>query len=135
MLLDWRDAAGKGGIVKTTPEQTIRLELSDGKVQSAWDCDPGLLKAGKMRHVTIIVDGGPRIITFLVDGNVCDGGTYRTYGWGRFDKALNDVNGGKLQLAPALKGQLVSLRLYDRYLRNSEAVGNYQAEQQGPANQ
>ena len=129
MLLDWRDATGKGGAVKTTPEQTIQLELSDGKIKSAWDCDPRFLKAGKTYHVTIIVDGGPRIITFLVDGKVCDGGTHRVYGWGRFDKALNDVNGSQLHLAPELTGQLLQLRLYDRYLRNSEAVGNYQADQ------
>lgn len=128
-LLDWRNATGKGGVVKTTPEQTIAIELSDGKVKSAWYCDPGLLKSGHTHHVTIIVDGGPRIITLLVDGNLCDGGAHRTYGWSRFDEALDDVNGGRLQLAPALKGQLLLLRIYDRYLRTSEAVGNWNASE------
>ena len=77
--------------------------------------------------MTIIVDGGPRCITFLVDGRLCDGGDGRLYGWGRFDKHLENVNGGKLRIAPALKGELSLVRVYDRYLRNSEAVGNYQA--------
>ena len=32
-----------------------------------------------------------------------------------------------MQLAPSLKGELKSVRVYGRYLRTSEAVGNYQA--------
>jgi len=127
VLLDWRDAAGKGGVVKTTPQKTIGIELSDGRIKAAWDCDPGLLETARTHRVTIIVDGGPRCITFLVDGRLCDGGDGRLYGWGRFDKHLENVNGGKLRIAPALKGELSLVRVYDRYLRNSEAVGNYQA--------
>ena len=66
----------------------------------------------------------------MVDGVLCDGGTSRQYGWGRFSKELGDVSGsGKLQIAPSLKGQLKSVRLYDRYLRTSEAVGNFRAGQ------
>ena len=49
----------------------------DGKVQATWDCDPGLLKTKSIHHLSIIVDGGPRIITFLVDGRLCDGGSGR----------------------------------------------------------
>lgn len=136
VLLDWRDAAGKGGIVLTTPDETIQIELGDGRVKNSWDCDRGLLKAGQTHHVTIVVDGGPRIITFLVDGKLCDGGTQRLYGWGRFDEhygwgrpgdALRDGHGKTLRLAPTLKGQLLTLRVYDRYLRTSEAVGNFHA--------
>jgi len=66
--------------------------------------------------------------------------TYRPGGHGlsldlqvRFDQALEDVDGGVLRIAPALKGRLLLLRLYDRYLRNSEAGGNYQASCPHPA--
>lgn len=36
-----------------------------------------MLHPGESHHVTGIVDGGPRIITFLVDGVLCDGGDER----------------------------------------------------------
>lgn len=125
VLLDWRDSGGRGGLLTTTPDETIQLELSDGKTKAVWDCDRGLLKRGQIHHVTAIVDGGPRMISFLVDGRLCDGGTQRTQGWTRFSQLIDNVNGGALRLAPALKGRLLLLRVYDRYLRTSEAVGNY----------
>ena len=42
----------------------------------------------RTHHITIIVDGGPRIITFLVDGQVCDGGTQRTLRLGTVRQGL-----------------------------------------------
>jgi hypothetical protein len=68
------------------------------------------------------------VISFVVDGVLCDGGTASTYGWGRFAPKLDDVNGsGRLRIAPALQGSLDSLRTYHRYLRTSEAVANFHA--------
>jgi hypothetical protein len=64
-----------------------------------------------------------------VDGVLCDGGDHRQYGWGRFDAELGDVSGsGRLRLAPSMKGRLHGLRLYDRYLRTSEAIASYHAK-------
>ena len=75
-----------------------------------------------------IVDGGPKVISFVVDGVLCDGGETSIYGWGRFSPELGDVNGSDtLRVAPGLKGRLDRVRVYDRYLRTSEAVGNYHA--------
>ena len=83
-----------------------------------------LLEAGKTHHVTFIVDGGPKIITVLVDGILCDGGLERQYGWGRFHADLSDANG----TAEAKVHDAVEVvRIYDRYLRTSEAVANYRA--------
>ena len=126
VILDSRDGNGRGVVLSTTPKETVRIDLNDGAQTGSWDCDEGMLECCKLHHVVIIVDGGPRIITFVVDGVVCDGGKYRQYGWGRFDGALGDVNGSeRVKIAPALKGKVKSLRIYDRYLRNSEAVGNF----------
>lgn len=123
VILDSRDDAGRGVALQTTPAGTLAIELSDGRTHSSWDCDPGLLVAGRTHHVTVIVDGGPRIITFVVDGRLCDGGESRPCGWGRFSEALEEVNGSApLRVAPSLKGRVELLRLYDRYLRTSEAV-------------
>ena len=130
VIVDSSDKAGKGFVVRTTENGTIRIDMNDGKTVGGWDCDPELIKTNTWHHIAIIVDGGPKIITFVVDGVLCDGGTSRQYGWGRFSKELGDVSGsGKLQIAPSLKGQLKSIRLYGRYLRTSEAVGNFRAGQ------
>src|SRR5690606_22247594 len=89
---------------------------------------PGTLKVGDWQHVAVIVDAGPRIISVVVDGILNDGGALREYGWGRFGPDLGDVNGrGRAVLAPRLYGELRSVRVYDRPLRTSEAVGNHRA--------
>jgi len=128
IIADSRDASGNGFVVKTDEHGTIRIEMSDGKNVGFWACDRGILKPGAWHHVAIIVDGAPDIISFVVDGILCDGGTACIYGWGRFTPELGDINGSKkLRLAPSLEGQLKRLRIYDRYLRTSEAIGSFHA--------
>ena len=124
VLLDSRSETGKGILVSTTDTGTIQITLNDGRSAASWDCDASAVKPGKLHHVAIIVDGGPKIITFIVDGVLCDGGDQRQFGWGRFSPHLRAPNG-----APTLKiGKTVhSLRIYNRALRTSEAVGNFRA--------
>ncbi len=131
-ILDTRQSGGKGISLKTSDRFTLTLTLNDGVHESGWDCDPGThdgtLKVGIWQHVAFIVDGGPKLITVLVDGVLNDGGAVRQYGWGRFDRAMGDVNGEKPSVfAPKLFGQIGKLRIYNRYLRTSEAVGNWRA--------
>ncbi len=86
------------------------------------------MKVGDWQHVAVVVDGGPKIITWIVDGVLNDGGAVRDFGWGRFDRELRDVNGSlTAKIAPAIFGELRKLRVYDRYLRTSELVGNFRA--------
>ncbi len=124
VLLDSRDDIGKGILVSTTDIGTIKLTLHDGRSESSWDCDRAVLQVGKLHHVVITVDGGPKIITFVVDNVLCDGGDERQFGWGRFSPMLRAPNG-----APTLKiaAGVRSLRIYNRALRTSEAVGNFRA--------
>jgi len=128
-LLDTRGERGGTGLALTTTDKgTIRLDLGDGKTTAAWDCDPGLLRADTPHHVVAIVDNGPKIITFVVDGRLCDGGEHRQYGWGRYQGDLGDVTGSSvLRIGPVLHGKLDSVRVYNRYLRTSEAVAHYHA--------
>ena len=122
VLLAGQGANGKSVSLITVPGGAVRLQLSDGKTTAAWDCDPGLLQAGKLHHVVAIADAGPRIISFVVDGILCDGGQSRIQGWGRWEGILGTLlDAGELTVDPALK----SLRIYDRYLRTSEAIGNF----------
>ncbi|MFH1918932.1 MAG: exo-alpha-sialidase [Planctomycetota bacterium] len=123
-LVDARDADGRGIVLLSTGQGTVRIELSDGETKAAWECDPGLLAAGKRHHIAAIVDAGPRIVTFIIDGQLCDGGDARQFGWGRYEGALGDVSGsGQVRVAAAVG----KLRLYRRYLRTSEVIGNFHA--------
>ena len=84
--------------------------------------------AGRPHHIVVNVDGGPKIITFIVDGKLCDGGAARQFGWGRFNPNLRDLNGNKLlRIGPSLQGRIHHLRIYNRWLRSSQAVGNFRA--------
>ncbi|MBI4659125.1 MAG: hypothetical protein HY735_09810 [Verrucomicrobia bacterium] len=126
VLVDARDTRGKGLALTTTDRGTVRLEISDGWRGAFWDCDANLLKPNTDHHVVAIVDGGPKAIGFVIDGKLCDGGSERAFGFGRFDPALKEVNGARdLNLAPNLRGKLKLLRIYHRALRTSEAIGNY----------
>jgi hypothetical protein len=128
IVLDSRDASGKGLVVKTARHATIRIDMSDGQNVGVWSCDRDVIKPGRWHHVAIIVDGGPNVISFVVDGILCDGGTASIYGWGRFSPQLAEVTGSaKLRAAPSLLGELKRLRIYDRYLRTSEAIANFHA--------
>ncbi len=122
VLLDGRDAAGRGLLLHLSQENTLALRLSDGDHEAAWDVDPGMIRAGARHHIAVIVEGGPNIILFVVDGVLCDGGDARQYGWGRFPPELGDINGAVWRIAPDFQGRLHSLRVYDRPLRVSEAI-------------
>jgi len=143
VVLDGRDLIGRGITVTTAaapngkksrqpakppPGATLRLDFSDGHTPAGLDLDAGLLKPNKLHHVVFIVDSGPRIIFTVVDGVVCDGGRGRTRGWTRYARPIGDITGARrLKIAPSLRGQLKLLRIYNRYLGTSEAVGNYRA--------
>ncbi len=126
IIFDSKNENGKGICLLTTEKGTVKIDINDGKNGTSWDCDQDILDTKKSHHIVVIVDGGPNIITFVVDGIICDGGKYRQYGWGRFSESMTDVNGNaKLTLAKSLRGGLESLRIYNRYLRNSEAIANF----------
>ena len=126
VLLDARDSTGKGWSVSTTADATIQLSLCDVRTRSVWDCDKNMLQPGKDHYVSIIVDGGPQIIAFVVDGILNDGGDTRQFGWGRFSPYLQSVSGSKeLVIGEKINGNIKSVTIYNRALTISEAIGNY----------
>jgi len=128
VLLDSRDNQGKGIWLRTTETRSIQCGFSDGKNIARWDCDPGLLHDNTQHHIVVIVDGNSKIISYVVDGLLCDGGTSRQYGWGRFSDILGDINGSKvLFINSDFHGKWKQLKIYNRYLRTSEAVTNWRA--------
>lgn len=127
LLIDAVDREGRGFRVGLD-NKVVRFSMTDGNAQTHAYSDPVTLAPDRPHHVAIIVDGGPKIISFAVDGILCDGGATRQYGWTRFDPAYADVGGeGPLRLNPGDHSLLKALRVYGRALRTSEAVANYRA--------
>lgn len=73
-----------------------------------------------------MVDGGSRTILFVLDGILLDGGSERYYGYAKFSPTLGDINGTKeLQLNTDDTCPISMVRIYDRALSTSEAIGDY----------
>lgn len=129
ILLDSRDAYGKGVTLATAGDGALRFTMNDGRQEASWSSDRGGIAAGKPRHFVVTVDGGPKIITFVVDGILCDGGEERQFGWGRYSPTMRTPNGAaEMKIGPGVD----SLRVYGRALRTSEAVGNFHAGATSP---
>ena len=128
VILDSRTMSGRGLALQTTAKGTIEIIMNDSRSESRWDCDAGFFEAAKLHHVVVIVDGGPRIISFVIDGALCDGGGARPFGWGRFSPYIHNVNGAeRIRIGPTFNGQVRLLRVYSRYLLTAEAVANFRA--------
>jgi len=137
VIFDSRDKTGRGILIQTSDGRdisaplnaelkgSIRIDISDGTNTAAWDVDAGKLKAGTLHNVVFIVDAGPKIISVILDGKYCDGDLEREYGWGRYANNIGQINGSK---KAKVDNSLKSLRIYSRYLRTSEAIGNYNSE-------
>lgn len=123
-LLDNRDVTGQGIAVTTGPAGAVRITLNDGRQEASWESDRDGVAPGRLEHVVITVDGGPKIITFVVNGLLCDGGEDRQFGWGRYSPTLRTPTGaGAWRVGQPVR----RLRVYHRALRTSEAVGNFRA--------
>jgi hypothetical protein len=128
VVFDTRDRFERGLLVRTSASETLELVAYDGQTRACWDTDAGSVKPGATHHVVIIFDGGPKVISFLVDGKLLDGGEQRQLGWGRFSPHFADPNGGdRAHIGSAVRGAIGLARLYDRALSTSQAVGRCRA--------
>jgi len=126
ILLDNRSETRQGFALQTTDRGTIEIILNDEWTESRWECDPGKITASKLHHLIVTVDGGPKIISFIVDGILNDGDNYRQWGWGRYSPNLHDINSAKtLTIGKNVNGQINNVRIYNRALLTSDAIGNY----------
>jgi hypothetical protein len=128
ILLDTRDESGRGITIKTSEGGVVCFSMNDGCQAAHWECDSGLLRTGRTHRITVTVDGGAKLITYVIDGSFNDGGTLRPFGFGRFAPLFKAPNGSAtLRIAPSLKGTLGMLRIYTRCLLTGEAVMNHAA--------
>ncbi len=124
VLLDTRLENGQGFVLQHKGNGQLELVLDDGRTRASWDSDPRAVSVGKRHHAVVIVDGGPNVISFVVDGRLCDGGDFRQFGWGRFSPHMRHANGSPRQL---IDGAIDLLRVYGRALRTSEAISNFRS--------
>ena len=121
ILFDSRDNGGSGILARMTAGGKIEVLLSDAKTVDYWTSDAGTLAPDEENHVAIIVDGGPKLILFVINGVLCDGGEERQFGWGRYNPNIQHLNGAdEVRLA----GCVTEAALYSRALRVSEAIQN-----------
>jgi hypothetical protein len=126
-LLDSRDRAGQGYRLRTGDGGSVWLEFCDGWQAAGWESDRGSLGTNQWHHLVATVDGRARVITFVMDGRLCDGGAQRPFGFGRFGPNFKQISGDRLRVGPGLEGEIRRVRIYNRALLTSEAVGNYKA--------
>jgi len=125
-LLSNRDATGKGFAIEVVEGNTLTLRLHDGRTECHWAADPGLLQPHAQHHAVAIVDGGPKLILWVVDGCLCDGGTARQFGWGHYNPHWRGPMGcAELHIGTCKGARVSHVRLYGRALRVSEAIACY----------
>ena len=128
ILLDARNDAKTGFVVSVGENAAIELKLSDGITKCSWESDQDTIKAGKLHHIAIMIDGGPKIISFVVDGVFCDGNSQRQFGWGRYNPNLRTLtNSGKFMISPDFDGEVKSVKIYNRAIMTNEAISNFRA--------
>lgn len=130
-LLDNRTHTGRGFCLQLTGDGGLELILNDGQTENRWTCGPGLLGSDRPQHVAVIVDGGPKVITCVINAQLWDGGSGHQHGWGRFSPNLKTVDGGStLRIAPDAGSlpAMSAVKVYSRALSTSEAVANFRAE-------
>ncbi|MCF8244282.1 MAG: glycoside hydrolase [Saprospiraceae bacterium] len=124
VLLDTRNETGSGFYIQTTGYRQLELTLCNTETCETWATDSGLLDIVRPHKVTFIVDNGPDIILAVVDGQLCDGGISRQYGWEFYSPFLGQVLTNRKKEIRILPEEMKLLKLYDRVLSVSEAVEN-----------
>lgn len=115
------DRIDKGYVVALTAAGQVALRLTDGFGVGFEHATtrPGGLCDGEEHVVTFIVDGGPKIVSLVVDERLDDGGDIAPQGWSFVPAALGEVGGSEVDVRSAL---VARLRVADRALTTTEAM-------------
>ena len=117
MLLSNLTADGKGISIEWY-NGNLRFYMSDGQCNAAFDIHNSVFDIDKSYDITLIIDGGPRVISAVVDKKLVNGGIYNLFGWGRFDRYMLSVSGDEIHYCDDISG----VKYYNRLLTVSEAV-------------
>ena len=109
----------------------MKLSVIQGEDEQVFTSDPGHIKAFGDNSVSVSMDDASKVVQFVINGIVNDGGNYRQFGWGVYQGDLNwsgpsVLTLGELGTAPnAYQAVFRSVRVYDRPLMNTELIGNH----------
>lgn len=123
----WHPAHG-GFRLEWTEDQRMRIVFSDGRIEHSASSNEILGNGGSGRNIQICVDGGPHIVTFVVDGVLCDGGPLRQFGWARVSGKFRGSCTRNLTIRmrfEAIGASLESLRIYPRAFLTAEMEALY----------
>ena len=116
----------KGYKISVTPAGEIELMLTDGfEIAFSFATHTGVnsgIRDGSDHVVTLIVDGGPRVASVVVDERLDDGGETAAQGWAFHPRGLGEIGGSSVRLAPEFGGTLSRFVVYDRALLTTEAI-------------
>lgn len=139
-------SAGSSSLVITISSSGVaNVTLTDNSTtprRVSWHTDPvcsaRLRDSGTAVHqLALIADGGPKMLMWVVDGHLCDGGPHgicaghdstiaegEPAGWFLFDEALGSLRSNQNVVTGP---RVVAARLYNRALYVSELIGNFRA--------
>ncbi|MEN8230616.1 MAG: hypothetical protein ABFS38_20835, partial [Bacteroidota bacterium] len=131
LILSSKDENDKFIELRTGEFGSVEISMSDGSHTDSWSSDPGLIKGFGEHCVSVIVDNGPLIIQFVIDGTVSNGRNFRQYGWGRFSVNMKDFGFDNIEIGKQTseslspRSRFTSIRIYSRPLMNTEVIGNH----------
>ena len=111
-LLDLCDVAGHGLQLNLTEDNTVRLWMNDGRHECGWSSSPVSLATESPLSIAVVVDGGPNIIAFVINGQFDDGGPHRQFGWGRLPPDFRGVTGDQLKVGVGYRRRLAYLAIH-----------------------
>jgi hypothetical protein len=137
VLLDSRAVGASAGLVLHVAAHNgagaVELLLTDGAGRNAsLTTDPlcaARLRAGGAHSLAFVADAGPRILTALVDGVLCDGAGLQEQGWAWMGElgAPNAAPGTPLRVAGSYGGEFLGARIWTRALTTSECVSTHRS--------
>jgi len=111
--------------VTLTSEGSVKIILGDGQTVSLCESDKNLIR-NSLNHIAIIIDGGPKVISFILNGKFSIGDDGRNFGWGRFSPNMLHCNGANTCITDET---IERLYIYDKTLMVSELVCKMKAEE------
>lgn len=124
-IFDNTDAQGKGLRIATAAGMAFAVTLNDGVSQISWTTDTGAFSFGKDAHIAIVVNGKDKLIMSIVDGQIGDGDSVRSFGWETFYPEIASINAsGRGVIGRGLNVELKRFRLYSRALGVGEIISN-----------
>ncbi len=119
--------AGNGIKISILKSGALEFIMDDGRSPLIWSSGTGTIKSNALNHLVISVDAKSKIVTYVINGDLWDGGE-RPFGFARFNPFMWDINGEtQVSFSSGFKGTVEAFRVYNRCLFTTEAISNYRS--------